>query len=652
MKTTLSDWMTRTDVLLEGYSEWKPNIVKQKGMTKKAVTKSDAVFYPFAITTFDKRVILVYSVTTPEKTSLFISQSAHGDDFSKEHELEIVSIDGDTASLTGWSDVSFVAYGKEYYLIYIQKKHGKKHRMVAKSGDMIHFTIIEENTDLSLKASCIISSAKHKKRFLSYYGDTDVYVSASADLSLWHASGALLSPRKGYFDNTSLSVIGTLIIESGILVLYKNKDKKVSSHTIKMGSALFSLDKPYVPLWRSDTPLWEEVIDMTQYPARFLGAVIVEHALHIYWASAENEIFFKSINLVSSGLVREKVVRQLKRHHKNPIIEPKINNKWEQEATFNPAALDLDGKIHLLYRAIGENGVSVLGYASSKDGLTIDERLEYPVFTLFDSLKKRVGKQVSPYVSGGSWAGCEDPRVTRIGNRIYMTYVSFDGCNAPGVALTSIGVNDFLNKNWKWKKPMLISKPGEIQKNWMIFPEKINGKYAVLHSITPKISVEYIDTLDNEKLVIESMKKPGSDDHRWDNIMRGAGAPPLHTKYGWLVLYHAMDKRDPNKYKVGAMILDHHDPSKILYRCTYPILEPSATYENHGAKSGVVYVCGAVIKEDTLFVYYGGADSVVCVATENITEFLGDLTKHIEHSANKKAPIKKIKHSKQIAHNT
>jgi predicted GH43/DUF377 family glycosyl hydrolase len=74
----------------------------------------------------------------------------------------------------------------------------------------------------------------------------------------------------------------------------------------------------------------------------------------------------------------------------------------------------------------------------------------------------------------------------------------------------------------------------------------------MLHSITPKISIEYIDNLNSEKLIIESMKTQGNDDHRWDNIMRGAGAPPIKTKYGWLVLYHAMDKRDPNKYKVGG----------------------------------------------------------------------------------------------------
>lgn len=104
--------------------------------------------------------------------------------------------------------------------------------------------------------------------------------------------------------------------------------------------------------------------------------------------------------------------------------------------------------------------------------------------------------------------------------------------------------------------------------------------------------------------------------------MRGAGAPPMKTKYGWLVLYHAMDRRDPDRYKVGAMILDLNDPTKVLYRTSRPILEPVESYENQGFKSGVVYACGAVVKDGELLVYYGGADSVACVAKTNLNKFL------------------------------
>ena len=86
--------------------------------------------------------------------------------------------------------------------------------------------------------------------------------------------------------------------------------------------------------------------------------------------------------------------------------------------------------------------------------------------------------------------------------------------------------------------------------------------------------------------------------------------------------------RDPNRYKVGAMILDLHDPTRVLYRSKAPVLEPDAYYENNGFKAGVVYSCGAVVKEGELYVYYGGADSVVCVAMANLDKFLEKLKQY------------------------
>ena len=118
--------------------------------------------------------------------------------------------------------------------------------------------------------------------------------------------------------------------------------------------------------------------------------------------------------------------------------------------------------------------------------------------------------------------------------------------------------------------------------------------------------------------------------YAWDNLMRGAGPPPIKTPYGWLLLYHAMDRRDPNRYKIGAMILDEKDPTKILYRSRQPILEPDMPYENEGYKAGVVYSCGAVVKDNELFIYYGGADKVSCVASVPFDKFLNDLKKDAE----------------------
>ncbi|MEI7891393.1 MAG: hypothetical protein WCI36_05515 [bacterium] len=588
------------------------------------VEKYSGSYHPFAIANYKKGVVFIYSIKSAKKNSVFLSYSENGIDFFAKQELNIFSENGKKQQLENHSKVSFFVHGKDCFLVFSETIARKKQVMIAKSTDMINFKVMADDVDLPVDTFSFVCEHKHKKSFLAYYGNKSIFVAGSTDLKTWHSSGKLFGARKKHFDDGDLDVVGTVVVDRGILVLYEvKKPTKTKKKELKIGVALFALDKPYAPIWRCDAPIWQEKMEKKDFPERFLGSAIIDDSLHIFWASPFDEIISKVINLSSSGLIDIKDARKLKKHHANPILKPQGKNSWENDATFNPAAIFLDNKIHLLYRAIGQDGISTIGYASSTDGVTIGERLESPIFSLAKYPKITIGG--SDYVSGGSWAGCEDPRITKIGKRIYMTYVLFDGANPPGVGLTSISVSDFLNKVWKWKKPKLISKHGEIQKNWMLFPEKIKGKYAILHSITPKISIEYVDSLEKGGIEIESGKKPGIDEHRWDNIVRGAGSPPLWTKHGWLVLYHAMDKRDPNKYKVGAMLLDHDDPTKILHRCKHPILEPVESYENEGAKSGVVYVCGAVIKDDKLLVYYGGADSVVCVASEDLDAFLKDM---------------------------
>jgi len=219
-----------------------------------------------------------------------------------------------------------------------------------------------------------------------------------------------------------------------------------------------------------------------------------------------------------------------------------------------------------------------------------------------------------------------------------MTFMAFNGWDFMRIALTSISLEDMGNKNWAWKKPVLISRPNEPAKNWMLFPEKINGQYAIIHGVSPKVHIEYLDSLDDldGKKFINSIGNHGGHGYQdnkrqahWDNRMRGAGAPPIKTDMGWLLLYHATDKRDPGKYKLGAMLLDLDDPTKELFRTNAPILEPKEWYENHG-KPGVVYTCGAVILGENLIVYYGGGDKQIAVARANVAEFLRALqTNHV-----------------------
>jgi predicted GH43/DUF377 family glycosyl hydrolase len=316
------------------------------------------------------------------------------------------------------------------------------------------------------------------------------------------------------------------------------------------------------------------------------------------------------------------------RHKNNPILSPPEYSDWEAVGTFNPAAvMDDSGKVHMVYRAIGNDGMSRFGYAVSNDGINFGDKSPYPIFVMRSPRPGHLQKfDPVMYPSGGSWGGAEDPRMVRMDGTIYLTFNAFDGWDFIRMAISSISENDFFDNKWKWSEPIFISAPGTISKNWVMFPEKINGKFAILHSIVPEVQIEYVNSLQDlshGRVVIKShfgQKKPRLT---WDTWLRGVGPPPVKTEKGWLVLYHATTKGD-GRYKLGAMLLDLNNPTKVTYRSRGPVLEPDEWYENDW-KAGVVYACGAVVKGGDLFVYYGGGDKHVCVAHTNLNDLLNSL---------------------------
>lgn len=318
----------------------------------------------------------------------------------------------------------------------------------------------------------------------------------------------------------------------------------------------------------------------------------------------------------------------LSRELRNPVIAPS-GYAWEEAGVMNPAAVEAGGRVHLFYRAVGADGVSRIGYSSANDGVSFGERLPYPVFAMEGGAPAGPALRARLSGSGGTFSGVgiEDPRAVVIGDDVLLSFSAFAGWDSLRIAVSSIKVEDLLQKRWKWTPPAYLSPPGEVHKNWVIFPEKFGGKYAILHSLhsgsRDKVLVDYVDDLGDAE--IHSPYNPVKDPEVWDSTLRGAGPPPIRTKDGWLLLYHATDAREPHRYKIGALLLDLADPSKVIARSPYPILEPDARYENEGFKSGVVYACGAVVRGDTLFVYYGGADSVVCAAKTSLSGFLRKL---------------------------
>jgi predicted GH43/DUF377 family glycosyl hydrolase len=133
----------------------------------------------------------------------------------------------------------------------------------------------------------------------------------------------------------------------------------------------------------------------------------------------------------------------MKRYKGNPIIQPIVENPWESKLVFNAAAILLEKQVHILYRAIGNDGVSRIGYAAAPDGYTITDRQSTPIFEPNSTVEH---------------SGCEDPRLSIFGEEIVMTYTALsehDHGQLYQISLTSISVENFLNKSWDWNEILL-----------------------------------------------------------------------------------------------------------------------------------------------------------------------------------------------------
>ncbi len=301
------------------------------------------------------------------------------------------------------------------------------------------------------------------------------------------------------------------------------------------------------------------------------------------------------------------------RRRKIPLIIPDPSVPWQAKAVFNPAALLLDGVVHIFYRAMSYDNTSVIGYAKSLDGISIHDMLEHPVYEPREPFER---KCIADFNSG-----CEDPRVTVIGDRMYLCYTAYDGEDAPKGATASIHLDDLREGKWFWSKADLITKDGIDDKDCALHPEIVNGKYMLYHRINHIIVVDFGETpnfKERNNFINIPLLKARSD--KWDSKKVGISAPPIKTEKGWILFYHGISH--DNCYRVGAVLLDLNDPTKVLTRTDKPLFEPVEEYEKKGQVPNVVFPCGAIVIKDTVFIYYGGADEVVNVASMKLADIL------------------------------
>lgn len=330
---------------------------------------------------------------------------------------------------------------------------------------------------------------------------------------------------------------------------------------------------------------------------------------------------------------------QLKKYEKNPVLSPCPAHDWESLVTTNPGAWynEETHEVLLLYRAAGneEDHNINLALAKSSNGFDFERVSDKPIFD-----------KVAGMWDGGS---IEDPRIIKLGEYYFITYASVScapgrywelskrrvPADMPMEAPHILRENETrtglaITKDFKMiYRPGYLTDPTVDDRDVVIFPERVHGKFVTLHrpmqwvgegygTEYPAIWIAFSDDLLEHK----SPRLLAKAKFDWE-VKIGGSAPPIKTSAGWFMLYHAVGKDD--KYRVGAMLLDLEDPSRVTCRIPHPILEPQCDYECEGIYKGICFPCGNVVIDGTLFVYYGGADQYVGVATCNFQSLIDEM---------------------------
>jgi beta-1,2-mannobiose phosphorylase / 1,2-beta-oligomannan phosphorylase len=210
--------------------------------------------------------------------------------------------------------------------------------------------------------------------------------------------------------------------------------------------------------------------------------------------------------------------------------------------------------------------------------------------------------------------GLEDARVSQINNEYFITYTAVSR-NGHGVGMIS-------TTDWRTfrRHGMIFTIPN---KDCALLPRRVDGRYFALHRPSaPGFGGYQIWLAQSPDLIHWGSHRPllGPREDSWDSFRVGAGAAPIETSQGWLDIYHGADAAD--HYGLGAVLLDIENPFKLLGRTIEPILFPSAKYETNGFLNGVVFANGQIVRGDRILIYYGAADSVICLAETSIEGLL------------------------------
>lgn len=336
--------------------------------------------------------------------------------------------------------------------------------------------------------------------------------------------------------NTDRVEVGSppIEIKAGWLIFFSHIQNYFSnSQVFGIEAAILDKNDPTKVLFQTIEPIMlpqEEyelsgIVPNVIFPS---GALLPNGLIYLYYGAADTSTAVSVFALADLLLIMKATPKhqtKLDKYQNNPILRPNSFYPWQAKAVLNPTVFYHNGIFHIIYRAMSNDNTSVFGYATSSDGYNIDYFHPEPIYiprTDFESKK----------IPNGN-SGCEDPRITLIGEKIYLVYTAYNGVDPPGIAISSISVADFLDRQWQqWSIPKFISKPRVDDKDGCLFPEKINGKYVFFHRPgSVGMCVDLIDDLnfENDYRLSSDYCLP-LNFNNWDNLKTGVAGVPIKTK--------------------------------------------------------------------------------------------------------------------------
>lgn len=314
---------------------------------------------------------------------------------------------------------------------------------------------------------------------------------------------------------------------------------------------------------------------------------------------------------------------KITRHPNNPILKPDPSLPWMSAMTMNPGLWYDGSTFHMLFTARGKDTPMVLGYASSTDGVNFQYRREPFMTPVKDG-------------EGFDTGTCDDARLHKFGDTYYIAYNARGKHKYRRVGLAT--TKDF--KTFQRLGPLTAQYLSDA--NVLYFPEKIGGHYYVMHRPSPfQPHSQAIANHPDFKFHIHLARTDDLlhwyDDrpfvgglYEWENQKIGPAGVPVKTDAGWLTLYHGVYLGPDvhiRTYRVGAMLLDLEDPSKVIARTPEPIMSPETDYEKFGNHDNVVFPCANPVVDGTMYIYYGAADTACCLATVPLEDLLDHVLK-------------------------